>query len=399
VETASVAAAAAGVVVAIPPGVKSILFVDDEPNVLAGLRNLLRSRRTTWDMVFACGGEEAIKLLDARSFDVIITDMRMPRIDGVGVLNQAKKRHPRAIRMILSGQTELEAAMRSVFLAHRFLSKPCDPRMLDSVLERASKVNDLLEDPELRAEAGNVAMLPAAPGVFLALSEVLEKPEAALKDVVCIVEGDTALCAKILQLVNSAFFGLPRRVGSITEAVNYLGITVIKNLALALETFAGAEGDQRRAALQRHSLLTAKIARGLFRSNHARAEEAFVAGLLHDIGRLLPRRAAAAGPEDRHARLGAYLLGLWGLPHPIIEAVAFHDNPRGLGHTGFELVDAVYIAEGLSAELVGGCTPEPFDMAYLAERGITEAQIAHWRADAAATVDADQAQRQTAGAA
>jgi HD-like signal output (HDOD) protein/ActR/RegA family two-component response regulator len=369
--------------------VKSILFVDDEPNVLAGLRNLLRTRRTKWDMVFACGGEEAIKHIEARPFDVVITDMRMPRIDGVGVLNQAKKRQPRAVRMILSGQTELEASMRSVFLAHRFLSKPCDPQLLESVLERAARVNDLLEDPELRATAGEVTMLPAAPGVFLALSAALEKPDVAIKDVAGIVERDVALCAKILQLVNSAFFGLPRRVSSIAEAVNYLGITVIRNLALALEAFAGSDGDEERATLQRHSLLTGKIARALFRSNHARAEEAFVAGLLHDVGRLLPGRATTTGPTDKHARLGAYLLGLWGLPHAIIEAVAFHDNPRGLGHAGFELVDAVHVADYLSAQLVGGCQVEPPDLVYLAERGVTEAQLERWRLEAAVSVDSD----------
>jgi putative nucleotidyltransferase with HDIG domain len=368
--------------------VKSILFVDDEPNVLAGLRNLLRTRRTKWEMVFACGGEEAIKQIEARPFDVVITDMRMPRIDGVGVLNQAKKRQPRAVRMILSGQTELEASMRSVFLAHRFLSKPCDPQLLESVLERAARVNDLLEDPELRAIAGEVTMLPAAPGVFLALSAALEKPDAAIKDVAGIVERDVALCAKILQLVNSAFFGLPRRVSSIAEAVTYLGITVIRNLALALEAFAGSDSDEERASMQRHALLTGKIARALFRSNHARAEEAFVAGLLHDIGRLVPGRTTTSA--DKHARLGAYLLGLWGLPHPIIEAVAFHDNPRGLGHAGFELVDAVHVADYLSAQLVGGgCEVEPPDLVYLAERGITEAQLERWRLEAAVTVDAD----------
>jgi HD-like signal output (HDOD) protein len=376
------------------PAVKSILFVDDEPNVLFGLRNLLRAKRQQWDMVFACGGEEAIKQLGARPFDVVITDMRMPVIDGAAVLAEVKKRQPRAVRMILSGQTEMESAMKSVLLAHRFLAKPCDSQVLESVLERASRLNDLLEDPELRATAGKVGMLPPAPAVFVALSEVLARPTASAKDVARVVEQDPALCAKVLQLVNSAFFGLPRKISSISESVSYLGMMVIRNLVLAMGTFAGSPDNHKRAALQHHSLLTGQVARLILRGQGAAAEDAFVAGILHDVGHLLTDEGIAQPPMPaaRHPLLGAYLLGLWGLPHPIVEAVAFHERPQDLAHPGFELVDVVYLADRLAAELSDKAPAEPLDLTYLASRGVGADKIEGWRKEAAALLAPHQQQ-------
>jgi HD-like signal output (HDOD) protein/CheY-like chemotaxis protein len=364
--------------------VKSILFVDDEQNVLHGLRNALRNKRTKWDMVFACGGEAAVTLLGQRAFDVVISDMRMPRMDGTALLTKVKQMQPHAVRMILSGQTEAEAAMRSVFLAHRFLAKPCDPDLLERVIDRACALHDLLHDEGLRAAAGNVSMLPAAPKVFASLSTVLANPRTTLKDVAKVIESDTGLSAKILQLVNSAFFGLPRRVSRISEAVVCLGIATVKDVAVAIETYsrASAVSASEVAAVQGHSFLVADLARQICKQDRVRAEEAFVTGLLHDVGKLFPLQETN---EDMTPLLGAYLLGLWGLPHPIIEAIAYHHQPERLPHDGIELVDVIYIADHLVNELTGR-DQEPLDLAYLATRGVTDEQLVKWRDIAAGRV-------------
>ena len=192
--------------------VKRILFVDDDPNVLSGLRNVLRSKRHEWDMDFANGPEEALAKVAEKSFDVVVSDMRMPRMDGATLLAKVKQLQPRAVRMILSGQTELESVMKSVFVAHMFLSKPCDPLVLRSVVDRACQLNAILNSDELRGAAGKVEMLPAAPKTYMALNEALASPTCAVTDVVRIIERDVGLCAKLLQLSNSAFFGLSRKI-------------------------------------------------------------------------------------------------------------------------------------------------------------------------------------------
>jgi HD-like signal output (HDOD) protein len=368
---------------------KRILFVDDDPNVLSGLRNVLRSKRREWDMDFANGPEEALAKVAERSFDVVVSDMRMPRMDGATLLAKIKVLQPKAVRMILSGQTELESVMKSVFVAHMFLSKPCDPTVLRSVVDRACQLNAILNSDELRGAAGKVEMLPAAPKTYIALNEALCVPNCAITDVVRIIERDVGLCAKLLQLVNSAFFGLPRKIASLTEAVTYLGTVTIKNLAMALEAFASASGacglsQAELLTLQDHSLLTGQIARQIQGGDKKKAEEAFLAGVLHEVGWLVKVSDAFspdAGIDIDRALLGAYLLGLWGLPHTILEAVAYHQEPRLVAHSELEIIDVVYIANHLASEMRGASPAgKPLDLSYLASLGVDEERIAGMRA-------------------
>jgi len=365
------------------------MFVDDDANVLTGLRNVLRTRRREWEMVFATGPEEALARLDEGSFDVVVSDMRMPRMDGAALLARVKQVQPSAVRIILSGQTELESVMKSVFIAHMFLSKPCDPALLQMVVDRACRLNAVLGSDELRATVGKVEMLPGAPKTYVALNEALMAPNCSVATVAQVIERDIGLCAKLLQLVNSAFFGLSRKISSMTDTVTYLGIVTIKNLALALETFSAAAGSSGLSeaallALQSHSLLTGQIARQIEGKDAKKAEEAFLAGVLHEVGWLVKVDDAPgqyAGPPVDRGLLGAYLLGLWGLPHPIMEAVAYQREPRLLAHSAFELVDIIYIADHLATAVgVKGTAEEKLDLAYLAGIGIDEVKLSGMRA-------------------
>jgi HD-like signal output (HDOD) protein/CheY-like chemotaxis protein len=339
-------------------------------------------------MVFALGPEEAIANLSKGSFDVVVSDMRMPRMDGATLLGKVKELQPWAVRMILSGQTELESAMKSVFVAHMFLSKPCDPALLQSVVDRACRLNSILRSDELRATAGKVQMLPTAPKTYVALNGVLAAPTCSVATIVQIIERDVGLSAKLLQLVNSAFFGLPQKISSLTDTVTYLGFATIKNLALALGTFAAAAktsglSEARLLALQQHSLLTGQIAQQIDAKAMKKTEGAFLAGVLHKVGSLLEVKQtpeeALFEPVEREL-LGAYLLGLWGLPHAIIEAVAYHKQPQLVAHSAFELVDMIYVADHLATEAQsGGTADQVLDLDYLRGIGIDDRQLAAMR--------------------
>lgn len=365
----------------VPP--RRILFVDDDANVLAGLRNVLRPQRREWDMVFALGPEEALRKVESEAFDVVISDMRMPEMDGATLLTEIKRLQPKTVRMILTGQTEQESVLKSVFIAHMFLAKPCEPALLKRVVERACRLNDILNDGDLKAAAGKVEMLPGAPKTYVALNEALMSPNCSVTDVSSVIERDVGLCAKVLQLVNSAFFGLPRKISSLAEAVSYIGTATIKNLAMALEAFSSEAGSSGLTAaeldgLQHHSLLAGQIARRIEVPDKSRAEEAFLAGVLHEVGRLVPVDQRALDDQcltvDRPL-LGGYLLGLWGLPHPIIEAVAYHREPRTLPHSEPELTDAIYIAHALAAEVGGEPNVPKLDLDYLGKLGIGASRI------------------------
>jgi HD-like signal output (HDOD) protein/CheY-like chemotaxis protein len=370
---------------------RSILFVDDDQDVLGGLRDLLRSHRREWDMVFVASGEAAVTLLGSRRFDVVISDMRMPKMDGAALLQIVKERDPRTVRVILTGQTELEVAMRTISIAHQFLAKPCDAGKIEGLIHRACELSSLLNSDELRSLAGGIGSLPSAPQTYVELDALIASPNASLDEVSCVLERDVATCAKILQLVNSAFFGIPRRISRVRDAVSLLGTTMVRNLALSMGAFATFEGGDPRVArasesLRGHSIATARIARRMFKDKQG-AEDAFIAGMLHGIGYLIVMacRGVDAEVPARPGLLGAYLLGLWGIPYPVVEAVAYHEDPSVIEHTQFELADAIYLAHHLAGEqaLTPDIRPDDrheIDTDYLQRVGISSAQIAVWRA-------------------
>lgn len=356
---------------------KRILFVDDEPKILEGLQRMLRPQRNEWEMAFAPGGEAALAMLEAETFDVIVSDMRMPVVDGAALLEIVREKYPGMLRVILSGYTELEASFRAVPVAHQFLLKPCDPDGLRIAIERATSLLQALNSKMLTGLVGSLQDLPSVPRAFSELRDALADPETSIDRVVKIVEQDVAISAKVLQLVNSAFFGVTREVADIRTAVSYLGISILQNLVLSLEAFRcfnpskpipGFSLDQ----FHEHAQLAAKIA-GASPGKSKMGGMAVGAALLHDIGKLviaerapehLARAIQGARQEKRplyaveeqligvsHAEVGAYLLSLWGLPYPLVEAVAHHHHPDRVPQDKLGVLAIVYLSNLLAHEL------------------------------------------------
>ncbi|HEX2874711.1 MAG TPA: HDOD domain-containing protein [Polyangiaceae bacterium] len=362
-----------------------VLFVDDEAAILEGLRAVLRPQRREWDMVFALGGPAGLQEVEKSKFDIVVTDMRMPILDGAALLSRVKELQPHAIRLVLSGQTDSQTTMKSVFTAHQFLAKPCDAEKLRNVVKRCCELNELLAADELKSMCGDVSLLPAAPTTYLAISKALGNPNTGIADVVRIVEREPTLCAKVLQLANSAFFGLPRAVSNVSQAATYLGTLALRDLSLAMETMASLQSG--RAALpaesyrafQTNALAVGLLGRRWFGSDRRKADDAFVAGMLRDMGHLVLATRPSHGEADaeQHAALSAYLLGLWGIPHAVLETVAFHEHPERVEHDGLEVVDVVHVADTLVSRL----SPSPFqpppscDFARLEARGLTPAKL------------------------
>lgn len=328
-----------------------VVFVDDDPAVLAGIRRMLHPRRASWRMTFASSADAALAVLAEDPADVLVSDMRMPGMDGAQLLSLVRQRWPGTVRMILSGYAEQGAAMRSVPVAHRFVSKPCERDALVAVLREACELQDRLSRPELRQLLGSLGALPSPPGSYAAITEELTRPQADSQSVAEIIERDPGCTTKLLQLVNSAFFGLARSVTSVRDAVTYLGVGSVRNVVLAAEVadlFRCESPELAAAAMEigRHSTAVAVAARA--RVPKARAQDAFVTGVLHDIGRLA---LATTAPElftalrrdhergvplvdaerERlgvtHGDIGGYLLRLWGLPFWLIAPVTRHHDP------------------------------------------------------------------------
>ena len=360
---------------------KSVLLVDDEPALLEGLRRRLNRPQSKWEMTVAPSATQAIGELQAKSYDAIVTDIRLARTDGARLLELASVKSPETIRIVLSGISEEDQVTRLVPLAHQYIAKPCEPHRLEQVIERCMQLQDLLRGPRVRAAVGRIRQLPALPRVYARLRQVIAREDASAAQVAEIIAADSALTAKVLHVVNSAFFRHARSISRIEQAVVHLGFNAIRNLALSAEVFCawpqgGAPAGFEPERLQEHAHHVASAARALARGS-TWADDALLAGLLHDIGywvllqqcpqemaraiKLAAERALPLHEAERvvleatHAEVGAYLLGLWGLPYPILEAVALHHNPMLAPQSEFDLLAAVSVAQ----ELVAGSDPGP----------------------------------------
>jgi HD-like signal output (HDOD) protein/CheY-like chemotaxis protein len=386
------------------------LLVDDEPGVLTVLERLLRAT-VDCDVTKAAGGAEALRILEARPFDIVISDMAMPGMSGAEFLDMVQELHPRTMRMILSGRSSREQGLQTVGSVHQYFLKPSDVASISKRLGQVLKRRELLPEEGLGAVIAKVDTLPSPPDIYLALEREIVKPEASAEDIGRIVQTDLAMSAKVLQLVNSAFFGLRERVSSPAQAVALLGADLLKSLVLAVHVFSAVpKADPREGfvkSLWSHSLSVATAAReiALFESAAREAvEDAYVSGLFHDIGklviamhlpdahnhidRLVGRKGETAIEAERaaigttHAEVGGYLLALWGFADTIVETVVFHENPAqtNADGKGFSTLAAVHVANVFDHEKAAsnGGRQARLDEAFLTRLGLG-AKPAAWR--------------------
>ncbi len=388
---------------------KKLLFVDDEKNILQGLKRMLRPYKD-WQISIAESGGEALDMLAQSEYDCIISDMRMPGMDGAALLTEVHDKYPHVTRFVLSGHADAEPIMQAIPVTHQFLAKPCSAEQLVDTIKRACELHSLIKNDNLIAVIGKVDTLPSRPDVYAELMGALAKEDVSLNDVASIIEKDMAISAKILQVVNSAFFGLAQNISSVKNGVSYLGMSVIKTLVLSEEVFRTFEnvGDIPGFSIDkehRDSALSAHIAKKILKSG-PEADNAFMAGMLQCIGRLIiaqyePALLGEILKEQKDSDMplyqieqekigapcsyiGAYLLGLWGLPYPVVEAVAHCHTPWAVPHKEFQALDALYLGNCLLAEFQAddSASVMPINTDYLEKLGAIE-QLPAWRGIAA----------------
>lgn len=350
----------------------NILFVDDEPNIIQGLKRMLHPMRYEWNMVFVESGYLALDVLSNQKIDIIVTDMRMPQMDGAQLLSIVKDKHPSVIRIILSGYSEKEYIMKTSSSAHQFLAKPCKINALKNTIKRLVNLRRLVLNEDIKQKITGLSNLPSLPSLYKQLDEELKLPIVSLKRIGDIISQDITMTAKILQMVNSAFFGIPQKINDPVQAANYLGMDTLKSLVLFHNLFSVFQKiDSMQVYLEDiwdHSFKIATSAKRIMTKrnfDHSIIEQTFATGLLHDIGKLILIQVpeyqnkilelnCTSGKELRlfeqttfscdHSLVGGYLLGLWGLPDFIIESAAFHHSPSAISDGDFSILTAVYLA-------------------------------------------------------
>jgi HD-like signal output (HDOD) protein len=357
---------------------RRILFVDDEELLLNGLQRMLRSMRHKWEMRFVDNGQAALDLIQRETFDAVITDMKMPGMNGVQFLETVMQDYPDIVRIILSGQLDQEMILKTVRSAHQHLSKPCDADLLKATLAQAFGLRDLLADDNIQKLVSRIESLPSLPSLYLQIMEELQSANTSFKKIGEIIAKDVGMTAKILQMVNSAFFGLRRQISNPQDAVSYLGFETIKSLVLSAKIFS--QFDQKKLPgfsldnLWNHSMLTgtfSKIVAEMEGQTKEIIDDAYMVGLLHDLGKLVLAQNLSdsyqkvrdqAFTQERplwkveyemlgatHAEIAAYLIGLWGIKYSVVEAIAFHHLP-GRCEARMGILPTVHTANALAHE-------------------------------------------------
>ncbi len=389
---------------------KRILFVDDESMVLKGIQRTLRKMRNSWDMTFTTSAREALEILDTNPMDVIVSDMKMPEMDGTQLLGEVKQRHPHMVRLILSGHVEQETTIQSVQFAHQCLSKPCDAELLKQTLAKLFALREILSDDAIKKIVSQIESLPSLPSIYTEIMAEMQSDDPSINNVGEIIGRDVSMTAKILQVVNSVFFGLPRKIGNPQQAVKLLGLEAIKSLVLSVKIFS--EFSQQQHAwfnidgIFNHSISVSTHAKAIVKSEKMDQDlvnYSLMAGLLHDLGKLIlatnfnqtyKQVMAESRSSSRqlweleqeafgtsHAEIGAYLMGLWNIENPIIEAIAFHHCPSRSASNHMGLLAAVHIANGLDHEEASAddqAAEQLYDNEYLYRLGIFD-RVPDWR--------------------
>lgn len=351
-----------------------LLFVDDDERDLQLLKRLVGSSDQDWETQFCSSAAEGLTELESKPYDVVVSDWGMPEMDGGTFLNEVKERHPKVARLVMADATDQGLTMDSAGVVHQYVPKPVEIDVLSSALERAMDLEASIRRDRIMEIVAKMDRLPSLPALYIEVVEKLKDPEVSLEDVGEIIGRDIAMTAKILKLVNSAFFGLRRQISSPVEAVNYLGLDTVKGLVLSLHAFAQFDasslGGLALEAVWTHSMHTAvccKMIAGLEGLKGRLRDESFVAGMLHDTGKLVMasndpaqygavlERADQIGISQaeeeafgvNHADIGGYLFALWGLPNAVVDAVEFHHDPGSSQDREFSSLALVHTANAI----------------------------------------------------
>lgn len=354
----------------------SILVVDRKMDCLSSIETMLHDPHDEWRFTFVRTGEEALTALRHEGFDVVISHRDFLDMRGADLVQAVQRISPESVRFVLTAPACFDATHRAIPEAHQVVSHPSDPLELEKTVRNACRLRHDLCDGSMKHLLDSIKDLPVLPRLYAKMTTLLRDPDAGAEDLAEVIGRDVGMTAMLLRHVNSAFYGLNSTIGSIRQAVAYLGYTRVKSLVLSEELFkrrdwsmapAGVDPD----AMQQHAYCTAWLAATIL-EDHPRREDAFTAGLLHDVGKLilahrLPEQMAAVlrrCAEDQcglaeaerqefgagHAEMGAYVMMKWGLPYFVVEAVARHHDPNLDDAPSFNLVAAVHVANVLVAE-------------------------------------------------
>jgi HD-like signal output (HDOD) protein len=384
-----------------------ILIADANEKAWAELREALGN---TWAVVGAATGNAALEAAQKEALDVVVANYDLPDLSGAELLNRFRGTHPKTLRFIAAAETLKEKVMTQVLHGDQFLAIPFNHSAIKGLIERALAA-DYGMNNSLRELVGRIRTFPTIPSLYLEVVSALKDPNTTTEEIGSIIAKDMAMTTKLVQVLNSAYFGLPRTITDPTEAVGILGFETVKSLIMTVKLLS--QYDKVKPvyfsidSIWRHSTNVARTARVmtlLETGDNMASGVAYTAGLMHDLGKVIlatnfDEQYHGAHNVSRkqqiplwevekdifgatHGEIGAYMLGLWGMSAEIVKVAAMHHHPMRAGDTSFSPLTAVHVANVLEYE--GTAEPEglplpQLDAEYLKQLGLEE-RVELWRA-------------------
>ena len=332
-----------------------VLFVDDDLEYLSEVKDSSKKRELSFGCHFVQSSKEALVELASKKYDLIVSDLDMPEMNGEMLLQKVSYEYPSVLRFILSGKKDLVNVHRFFGVAQQVFSKDRPTEELFESIASAIELKQRITNPDILHCLQRFDSLPMIPQSFLKISELLRKEDFHQRELLDIIAKDLTLTTEVLRIANSAFFGSRKKIASVDSALNILGVSSLKNIVIFAELFKQPAGLSKKLfdvnKLWEHSVgvsnITVLLARNLGMSTEDR-DAAFSAGLLHDLGKIilakmrpLDYKKALELAENlsapvyeaelalfgiSHDEVGAHLLETWGFPLSIVEAVGYHHH-------------------------------------------------------------------------
>ncbi|MGB9911753.1 MAG: HDOD domain-containing protein [Candidatus Kapaibacteriota bacterium] len=351
-----------------------ILFLSDETTIKEIIRNVV-PLQDDFDIFFAESGEKGLQILANNKIDIFFGSPNITLPSGSNIFYEIKRVFPETIRFALVSNLESPSVAQLSQYVHQFVQPPYTLENLKERIERTSSLQKTLKNENIKELVQNITALPSLPELYIQIEQEVARPDFSLSKIGNLIAKDPNLTAKILQIVNSAYFGLQREITNINFALSYLGVNVIKSLIFYIHLFSNFKvTPENRKYLEqfwKHSLIVASNTYHLAEkhlTSKSEIDSAYTAGVLHDVGKfvllntytypqnvmLLAEQKAMDNLEAEneiyqctHAEIGAYLLGLWGFPITIVEAVAYHHQPSKLKKSSLNFSTILHIADFL----------------------------------------------------
>jgi putative nucleotidyltransferase with HDIG domain len=361
---------------------KRVLFIDSNEAILQAYKEQFQYKGEDWQTFFATDATTSMEILTYSAIDIVIADLRMPMVETEPLFLLIQKGWPKVVRVIVSPTSATSKDIDLISLSHRFITKPSNLEELETIIDSIYYLQRIVLSDETRKVASEIDSIPALPEIFKQLTEEINSSDPSMKRVGEIIARDVGLSADILKMINSPYFGLKNQVSSPEHATKLLGLEVVKGVALSaslMHSFAltGINMDRVESVVE-HSLVTANITKLILESEKVSSvlvDMAFSAAILHDVGYLMFASSNVISEKYQgaieiseanyrplwevereilgttHGEVGAYLLGLWGFPDAIVEAVAFHHTPGKSAGDSSMILCALHLADIFTDEI------------------------------------------------